>query len=133
MINRKDHSISFFGSILFIIFFFLFLSSFSEKKVRHTNFAIQLELASELHSTTANATITDAVQLPSFQITQVSFLDKTNFRLFNENLKIFSDTRNQIQKIIVLQKIQLSIKPIPFYRFCYHLPSTDTEELPILS
>ena len=133
MIDRKTDIINYLGSALFIIFFFLLISSFTDKSVKQTKNTIQFELVFELHSNSGNAIIAEAFQLPSFQKNCLSFIDKTNFRLFNENLKVTSYNRNIAQRILLLQINQVSIKPLIIRRFYYHLSLPDTEEFSILS
>ena len=133
MIDRKTDIINYLGSALFIIFFFLLISSFTDKSVKQTKNTIQFELVFELHSNSGNAIIAEAFQLPSFQKNCLSFIDKTNFRFFNENLKVTSYNRNIAQRILLLQINQVSIKPLIIRRFYYHLSLPDTEEFSILS
>jgi hypothetical protein len=133
MIQGKEDRANYLGITVFIVFFFLFISAFSDQSINRTKATSRCELITELHLDPVNAIPINIVQLPSFQKSWVSFLDKLNIRLFNEDFKISSFNNKISIKNILLQKTQLSIKPIFICRFYYHLSSTDTEELPVLS
>lgn len=133
MINQKEDIINSIGKIIFIIFFFFLISSFSNKSFNQTNSTTQYNVTYELRSNDAKAIIANAIQLPSFQKSCTLILYNTNISLFDEIYKINADDKKITQRIILLQKTQPLIKPLFFYRFYYHLISTDTEDLPILS
>jgi hypothetical protein len=132
MINQKEDIINSIGKTIFIVFFFLLISSFSNKSDKQTNDISQCKVIYELHSNPAQAVIVGDFSLPSVQ-KSVTLLDNINSNFFNEDLKIFADSKKITQRIILLQKTQLSIKPITICRFYCHRFSTEVDEIPILS
>lgn len=130
MFKQREDRNDYFGSAIFIVLFFLFVCAFSKKSDKPIGRAFQYELASELHS---NITALNDVQQVFCQQSLIPIIDKTNFNLFNEDLKIITDNRLINQRIIFLQKTELLIKPIALHRFYYQYQYLDTEDLPILS
>ena len=133
MIQGKEDRTNYFGITVFIVFFFLFISVFSDRSVNQIKDISRYELVSEIHVNPIQAINVRDIQLSFSQNCQASFVDKLNIRLFNEDSKISSYNKKIAQKNIFLRKTQLSIKPIFICRFYYHLSSTDTEELSVLS
>jgi hypothetical protein len=133
MINQKEDTANYLGTTLFVVLFFLLISSFSYNSANQTYDPLRYELKSEFHSNNATAVIVNAILLPSFQKSYVPILYNATYNLFNANHKIFADNRKTDQNNILLQITQLSIKPILLFRFCFHLVPNDTEELPDLS
>lgn len=125
--NRNDYL----GSTIFIVLFFLIICAFSKNSDKPIGNANQYGIASELHS---NITILNDVQQVFCQKSLIPFIDKMNIKLFNESLKMVTDNRMINQRIILLQKAKLLIKPIiALHRFYYQYQYIDTEDFPILS
>ncbi len=133
MINKNEDISHYLGTTFFIVLFFFFISAFSDNSANQISNSRQYELCSVSHVDQIKAVNVNSIQLPSLQKSCLFLLRNTNFNLFNECHKIFADNCRIAQSIILLQKIQLSIKPIPICRFNFHLYSTDTDEPPILS
>lgn len=129
MINKKKDSINFLCTTFSIVFFFLLLSSFSNKPVKQNFPAVQYEIISEHVSDNGNAVTVDAVQNPYSHKTCVTLLNY----FFNETHKIIADNSKITHRIILNQKTQILIKPINICRFYYHIFSKDAEDLPALS
>ncbi len=131
MYNQREEKNDYFGSTIFIVLFFLFIVSFSGNSDKAIiGKASQYKIASELHSNT-NA-LNDAQYL-FCQENLIPLIDKANFKLFNEELKIITDNRLINQRIIFLQKTELLIDPISISMFYHHIHYQDTEGPPILS
>jgi hypothetical protein len=128
MIHQKGDKINSLGTTLIIVLFLFLFSSFS-KSTKQADHASRFELKILSHPGQLKAVITDAVQLPSIQKSNVP----EHHDLFSDTHKVFAENRKIAQSIILLQKTQLSIKPMTFCRFYYHLSAKDDEDLPVLS
>ena len=80
-----------------------------------------------------------SVAIPSKDIPQLSSLqgfmskfDETNFMHLTEQLKLLTDNRLINQRIGILHKVALLIKPI-YQEFCYHQQSLSSEDILVLS
>jgi len=133
MLNHKEDTIDYLGTILFIVLCIFFISELSEKSANQTYGSSQYALVSELHSSPAKAVIVKTIQLPSLQKSCLSLLFNATFNFHNENFKVFADDRRITQSILLLHKTQLKIKPLSVCRFYYPLLSANSEELPFLS
>jgi hypothetical protein len=133
MKNQKGDILTYFGTAIFIVLFFLVISAFSKNSGKQTNDVSQIEFVSELHTTSVKAVIADAIQLPVFQKKWVSLLDKMSFKLYHEMLKISADNNKIAQRIFSLRKIQILLKPVLLSRFYYFFFSINPEDLPVLS
>lgn len=130
MTKQRENKIDYLGSALLIVLFFFFACGFSNKPVKRCNINVyQHEQIIELHSKEVAVVI---AQPPSYQKSQVSLIDKMNFKFFNDHFKILQDNRSFNQKFVLLQKAELLIKPIVLHRF-YSQKHFDTEDLPVLS
>ena len=131
--SRKDDIINFWGRVIFMVLFFLLVSSFCEKTFQPKYHSCQYELSSVLNTSTMNAVAVTDIQLPLFEKSWISFIDKSNFSFYNEKLKILSDSEKITQRIISLQKTQRLIKTPILNGFYRHLFPIDNDELPVLS
>jgi len=129
MLNKKGDIGNFLGAAFIIVLFVLLFSAFSDTPVKETIATYQFELRSDYHSDKAKDILADAVQLPSLQKSCLSLSNNP----FNENYKISADNRKISQSYILLQKIQLSVKPVTAFRFYYHLFPNEAEDPPVLS
>jgi hypothetical protein len=129
MSRRNKHKTSYLGLTILIVLFFLFAFTFYESLIKPTNKALKHELVSVQSSAIALNTI----QQPSLNKNWTPKYDNSNFRIFNEHIKLLINNRLINQKLIVLQQVELSalvIKPPGFYFFYFH---RNTEDLPLLS
>ncbi len=60
-------------------------------------------------------------------------IENTDFNLVTDSYKITDTNKSLLQKIIVLRKTELLIKPIILTRFYYQYHAVDTDDLPALS
>jgi hypothetical protein len=74
----------------------------------------------------------DVLQLSSQQFV-VFLVDKINFKIGNENLKILAVNNLINQRIIFFHKINLLIEPVSRQGFYYHYLSLETGDFPLLS
>jgi hypothetical protein len=133
MINQRNDTSHSIGTILFFVLCLLCISAFSNTSVNQTSHSIQHVFLNEFPSNHVTAIILRDVEIPSQQKSCLSIRYNTNYNLFDESHKIAADNRTLNQKIILLHKTQLLIKPLPLCRFYFHRFLSDTEEPPILS
>ena len=133
MIKSKEYKNEHLTSTIFIVMLFFFICGFSNPQKKTCNHIIQYpERVSELRTNTVAVYL--YFQHPSYQKSQVSsFADKMNFKIFNAHFKVIADNSAIYQKIMVLQKVELSIKPLVIQRFYHPYLCIDSEDLPILS
>ena len=129
MINHKKETINSLSTALIVgVLLFLF-TAFSDKSVNQTRNNTLSELQSEIHSDYIKAVVVDAVNLPALQKSHPPTLSN----LFNTLNKIFVESKKINQSFIVLQKIQLSIKPVINNLFHHIRLSKDDDDSPVLS
>jgi len=133
MKNQPEDQFNWLGRVLFMALFLLMLAVHSDQSDKPTYFGAQYELLSEIHSDSDHAILVDFIQPPSFQKTLVSFADKTGLLLFNQTFKITVDNHHITQRIILIQKSLLSLRPTSTCRFYYHLFPINADEPPLLS
>jgi hypothetical protein len=117
------------GTIFFIILFSLFALTFCEILIKPPNKVFHYELS----SVSSNAIVLNKIRQPSLNKNWLLQFDNSNFKLFNERIKLLTNNRLIIQRTIVLQKVELSIILIKPSGFFYHYRHRDTEDLPVLS
>lgn len=129
MIRRNKHKTSYLGLTILIVLFFLFAVTLYETFINPTNKALTHELA----SVQASSIAINKIQPISLNKNWTPKFDNSNFKIFNEHIKLLINNRLINQKLIVLQQVELSalvIKPPGFYFFYFH---RNTEDLPLLS
>jgi len=130
MIEQRNDKKNYLDTAIFIALFFLIVCFLSKNNDNTADDAFRYESAYVLNS---KVTVLCNIQQFSFQKSVFPIFDNANFSLFSENIKIITYNRLINQQIVILQKNQLSIKPISIYRFYYQYYYPDTEDLPILS
>ena len=133
MMNRKDDIINFLGRTLFMVLFFILISAFSQNSFEQDDRSVHYEWISIPNTSTMSAVSVEAIQLPLFDKSWVSVIDKSNFTFFNEDLKISAYNKKISQRIISFQKTQPLIKTTILCGFYHHLFPVDNDELPVLS
>lgn len=123
--NRIDHLAT---TIIFSLCFFLFIEFHQDSNNPDITGAFQNQL--ETLQTSA-VSLKNILQL-SFLNCLVPLSDEMNFNHPDENLKLLTDNRLINQKIAALNKVSLLIKPT-YQKFYYHLQSSISEDIPILS
>jgi hypothetical protein len=133
MSDRKEDIIQNSGRIIFMVLFFLLAISFSGRSEKPTYDDSQYELTTRLHSTSVKAILVDFVHVPFFQKSLLTTVDKSGFQFCNYKFKLSTDNLNSIRQILFTENASLSLKPLSFCRFYYHLFSAATKEVPLLS
>ena len=134
MTNQKEDRFYYLGRILFMAFFLCIICVQSHKSEKNTFFHSQYEIITEIHATSGNAVCVDFIQAPILQKRLITLSDKTGFSLFNQSFKITADNNRFDQRILLLQKSLLTLKPfITGSRFYYHLFPIAAQEPPLLS
>jgi hypothetical protein len=129
MLLQKKHKINYLGLSIIIVLFFLFAFAFYEVLIKPPNKVFHYELP----SVSSDAIVLNKIQQPSLNKNWSPQFDNSNFKLFNDRIKLLTNNRLIIQRIIVLQKAELSIILIKPPGFDYHYRHRDTEDLPVLS
>ena len=133
MIYRKEDIANLVDRTIFMVLVFLLVSFFYAEMTKRDDQPGQNNFISLSVNSSQNAVTVDVIRLPLYKKSWVSLIDKSNFTFFNQELKIFADSKKITLKISILQKAQrLKRSPIHcgFYR---HLFPIDNYELPILS
>jgi hypothetical protein len=129
MLLQKKHKINYLGPSIFIVLFFLCAFAFYEILIKPPGRVFYYELS----SVSSNAIVLNKIQQSSLNKNWLPQLDNSNIKLLSERIKLLTSNRLITQRIIDLQKAELSIiliKPPGFY---YHYRYRDTEDLPVLS
>jgi hypothetical protein len=129
MLLQKKHKINYLGLYIFIVLFFFFAFAFYEIIINPPNKVFHYELS----SAASNAIVLNKIQQPSLNKNWLPQFDNSKFKLFSERTKLLTNNRLIIQRIIVLQKIELSIILINPPGFYYHYRLRDPGDLPVLS
>ncbi|HZK98175.1 MAG TPA: hypothetical protein VFC67_28505 [Prolixibacteraceae bacterium] len=133
MKTRIEDISNYLGKALFIVLFFFIVAAFSDRSNQQSIKPVPHELVSEWLSKSAQAVNTDAVQLPLFQKSLVSFVDQKFTHLYNVIFKQSADNRMIAQRFFSLHQTELVIKPFAMSRFYYHLFPKVAEDVPVLS
>jgi hypothetical protein len=137
MINQREDTNNYPGTVLLTVLFLLFIIVLSHKSDNQTSNSLQgpsnYESESACNSNNLKAVPVSAIQLPSLEKSCLYRLCNTYFSIFNAHHRILEDNREIARDFIIHQKIRLSIKPKPPYRFYSRKISADTEDLPVLS
>jgi hypothetical protein len=129
MIEKREKMKDFFGTVLTIVLFFLFMCAFYNSSDNATRRSFHYELSTEIDSRIAAL---DNVQEFSAQhLNSITY--ETNFNIFSKGLKIINYNRLINQKTISLQKAEFVIKTLIPPKFFYQYHYQDTEAFPDLS
>jgi hypothetical protein len=123
--NRIDHLAT---TIIFGLCFFLFIEFHQDSNNPDITGAFQNQIE------TLQTIAVSLKEIPHLFILQyfISLSDEINFNNFNYQLKLITDNRIINQKIILLRRVYLLIKPV-YQEFYYHQQSLSSEDIPILS
>jgi hypothetical protein len=127
MISRKEDRIEHLGTtILFVLCFFLLAAFHQNSNNPVVTGAFQYQIAT-LHTFAVSSK--EIPQLSSLQ----GFVSLFDFKRFNEQLRLLTDNRLINQRIVLLRKVELLIKPVILQEFYYHHLLLCSEDLPVLS
>jgi len=130
MNKNKEDIIRHLGTTIFFVLCFFLLATFHQNSNNpNVTGAFQYQIAT-LHAFAVSSK--DIPQLSSLQ-GFISLVDEMNFKHFNEQLKLLTDNRLINQRIILLRKVELLIKPVILQESYYHHLSLCSEDLPVLS
>jgi hypothetical protein len=130
--KQKEESVNYLGIIVLIFLCSFCFIAISEQTENPAYDSSQYGLVSELQSHTAEFVPAKIIQLPSIQKNCLPVLF-TQLFLLNESYNRNADDRKIEQRIILIGKTQLKIKPLSICRYNFHRLRTDNEELPSLS
>jgi len=135
MIRQKSHRIKHLWTTIVFVLCFLLIDLLYQNPVKSDLPSSPIFQTENLHlklSLHYTISISDIPQ-PPIQLCIIPLIDKTDFTIYQEHFKIFTDNRLIEQKLISLHKLDLIIKPVSLRRFYYHSISQDSEDLPVLS
>lgn len=133
MLNQKEDTANYFGTLFLVVLIFIVFASFSNKSADPISLSSQYQPKSELSLNITKAVVADAIQLPSLQNSCLPLLHNFNINLFSETCKILADNSKITQRFIVLKETELLIKPPSPQWLCFLLFPPDTKEPRILS
>ncbi|MBG0858693.1 MAG: hypothetical protein IQL11_04260 [Bacteroidales bacterium] len=123
--------------IILIFLFSLFILAFSSNPGNNTLSAAKYPSQNELVfgdiSSRHDAIIGNAVSLPDLQKYSEYVHHNTCLNPFSIQNKISDYNRRITQNFILIQKIRLSIDPVILWRLYFYLPSSEDDDLPVLS
>ncbi len=133
MLNQKEDTANYFGTLFFMVLIFILFASFSNRSAGPIALSSHYQPKSELSLNITKAVVVDAIQLPSVQNSCLSLFHNYNINLFNETCKILADNSKIAQRFIVLKETELLIKPLSPLWLCFLLLPPDTKEPRVLS
>jgi hypothetical protein len=137
MISNKEDTTSYLETILFIVFFFIFTSAYSDKPNYQTSntfpYSLQYALESIGRPDRLSAIIVDGIQIPSFLKSCIDTFYDSFLYFFNEHYRISAWNCKISQNIKLSQSTRLEIDIQPVWRFYFHFTSTGSEDIPVLN
>jgi hypothetical protein len=132
--KRAQHDIiGNFGCIIFFLFFLLFLSSDLNKNTDQINTA-KTEIVAEIILHSSKATLTKAIELPSYHKNLILFVDRICFKLSTDNNKIIAYNRITDRRVKNSKNKQRLIKHDDYFRIIQnHIFPLNIDPVPILS
>lgn len=133
MKDQKEYSANYFGTLFFMVLFFILMTAFSGKTTFQTSWSSPVTAHVDVDSTPSGAVVEDIVAMPSMEKSCLHLLYNGNINFFSELRKIVADNNSVSRCLLAVEKTGLMIKPLLIFRFFIpHLPSGG-EELPSLS
>lgn len=137
MTNNKEDTTNYLETILFLVFFFVFASAFSDKSDYQASItfpnSLQYELESIGQPNQLSAVTVDGVQIPSALKTCIDTFYDSRLYYFNEHFRISAWNSKISQNIKSSRNARLEIDTQPFWRFYFYFTSADREDFPFLS
>jgi hypothetical protein len=137
MTSNNEDTTNYLETILFIVFFFVFASAFSDKSdYQDSNtfpYSLQYELESFGQPNQLSAVTVDGVQIPPALKTCIDAFYYSGLNYFNEHFRISAWNSKISQNIKSSRNAGLEIDTPPFWRFYFYFTSADREDFPILS
>jgi hypothetical protein len=130
MDEQGEHSSDIWGSVVFVLFFFLLICAFTKSSDISRSKSPQYISATEIKSDLA--ALNDFHQFSGFY-KLTPFIYTTKLKLFISYQDIISENKIINQIFSFLQKTQLLIKPVLLFRLYYRYHIIDSGDLPYLS
>lgn len=130
MIQQGVNRNNYFGSAVFAGLICMFLFVLSGNSAEQTDNNIPNKFVAESHSN--QAAVVEFQQF-HFQKSRITFIDKPDFKRFDVEQKLVSVNHVLHQRIFLLQKVGVLIRPFVRQRFYNQFHSTETDDLPALS
>jgi len=133
MTDRKENIIRDFGKTLFLVFFFFVCASVSRNSEKPTYNDAQYVVVTGLHSSHVKAIIAEFIQMPVYQKSLLTSIDKTGLSFCNIKFKLAAENKSISQEIHHIENLSPILKPLSSCRFYCHFFPANTRELPTLS
>jgi hypothetical protein len=130
MVNQRNDKGGFFGTVILIVLFVLFVSASEKSANKPVGKAIQHAASSGLQE---NAAAQNDAQLFFWPKNSMYPTYRTRYSLFSENRRIMSENRLTDQKLLFLHMTELLIKPLTLHWFYNQYHDPDCEIPPVLS
>ena len=137
MTSNNEDTTNYLETILFIVFFFVFASAFSDKSdYQDSNtfpYSLQYELEFIGQPNQLSAVTVNGVQIPPALKTYIDAFYYSGLNYFNEHFRISAWNSKISQNIRSSRNARLEIDTQPFWRFYFYFTSADREDFPVLS
>ena len=133
MEDKRENRNGYMGITLFLFACFLCVFTYSDNSTCPSSYPAPIECSIGFHFNNDNACVAPDILLPSRQKSCLIIRYNANLNLFHESFKIVVDNIRINQRIAVLQKTLLLIKPSIPDRFRLHQLSADSEDPHFLS
>jgi hypothetical protein len=130
VLRQKDNINNYLDSAVFMVLFFIFICAFAGNTEQPAARDSHYKSVSEQQNYVIALNDAQQFSVPKYVIRNI---ENTDFKPVSDSYKILDNNRSLYQKILVLRKIELLIKPIIHSRFYYQYHSVDTDDLPVLS
>lgn len=133
MKRAKHNIIGNFGCIIFFLFFLLFLSADLNKNANQIITA-KTEIVADSIFHSSKATLTRAIELPTYHKNLILFVDRICLKLSTDNNKIIAYNRITDRRVKSIKNKQRLIKHDYYFRIIQnHIFPRNIDPVPILS
>ena len=133
MKDQKEYNANYFGTLFFMVVFFVLMTAFSGKTTFQSSLSSPITVNVEVNSVQSGAVVQDIVAMPTVEKSCLHLLYNGNINFFSEIRKIVADNLSVSRCLLEVEKTGHIVKPLLIFRLYFpHLPS-GSEELPSLS
>jgi hypothetical protein len=132
MTYQEEDRLDYFRTALFLFFFLLFVTASSDKQAGQTGVSSACSIIYVMQEHPSAVTVASTIQWPSADKNWF-FLDKTDFRLHDANLRIIVVNKSLSRHCTMLQETRRCIKPRCDRRYYRLMIPGDTDDWPFLS
>ncbi|NVO19198.1 MAG: hypothetical protein HXX13_05825 [Bacteroidetes bacterium] len=133
MMNNRENRVNAFVTTLFLMLFFLFVSSHAGAAVKQSGNSARPELITQFHACPLSADLVSVIKLPTFSQSFLTSHDKLSFRSYDPPLKVSCDDKASNLILINIQKEEFITGSNICYHFFYRFYYRDKIDYPGLS